>query len=478
MHPPRATLAMTGLLLSMLAGCTEQTVVPTEPSRVAPMTSIPGSSSVTIRTGEEADRFLEATAEEWSRKGDTGLARYLEALRAQTVNGDAPTGSRRLDRAPSHPSLSLSTEEEPSPTSTPNAVIYYSSTVPYVNGSSGTIVSSVTYFGNIAITAVSYSASDASGRVVIPANTVYNRGEGQLAPCVGSTWQCSWTFTLRTVVSLNLGKDCGITLKASGNHTAQWTTPSVYKLPAATWGTTYSGDAIALASNGPCAPPPTCLDPSASNYGGSLPCTYPAPTSPTSGGDGSTPTSTGTTDTATYDPAPFVPSGHWECTIYFMGTDYEQEYCTWYDDYARLPKSSPTFALNAGDASSRTLVSTDLPSVFVIVSDQVPADAMAVIERHRQGPYRNVLLVPSGAIRPAIFVAALRALADSRGRDGETPAKDLQLTLKGGILDQQIPAATRQYAASFIPLIANAKRADAGAYGVRQVLELRLGDRD
>jgi hypothetical protein len=171
-----------------------------------------------------------------------------------------------------------------------------------------------------------------------------------------------------------------------------------------------------------------------------------------------------------------VPSGHWECIIYFKGTDYEKEYCTWYPDYIRVPNASPTFALSATDDLSRTLAA-DLPSVFVIVSDQVPADAMAVIERHRQGPLKNVLLVPSSTIRPAVLVAALRALSDARGKQGETPAKDFTLTLEGGILDQQIPAAARDYAATFTALIASAKRGDAGAYGLRPILELRLADR-
>jgi hypothetical protein len=103
---------------------------------------------------------------------------------------------------------------------------------------------------------------------------------------------------------------------------------------------------------------------------------------------------------------------------------------------------------------------------------------MAVIERRRQGAFRNVLLVPSSTIRPAVLVAALRALSDSRGKAGETPAKDLTLTLEGGILDQQIPAAARDYAASFTALIANARRGDAGPYGLRPILELRLGDRN
>jgi hypothetical protein len=142
-----------------------------------------------------------------------------------------------------------------------------------------------------------------------------------------------------------------------------------------------------------------------------------------------------------------------------------------------VPNTSPAFSLSATEATARTQSSTDLPSVFVIVSDQVPTDAMAVVERHTQGPFKNVLLVPSSTIRPAVLVAALKALADSRGTQGETPSKDLQLTLKGGILDQQIPAAARAYAASFTALIADAKRGQAGVYGVRPILELRLADR-
>lgn len=221
---------------------------------------------------------------------------------------------------------------------------------------------------------------------------------------------------------------------------------------------------------------------SASNGSSQPACPVPAPASPPppTGGDGSTPPSSGGTTSPpppTYQPAPFVPSGHWECVWYFLGTDYAREYCTWYPDYARLPKSSPAFALTPGAAASHTSTAGDQASVFVIVSDQVPADAIAVIERHKQGPYRNVLLVPSSTIRPAVLVAVLQALAEARGKHGEIPDKEYQLTLKGGILDQQIPAAARDYAASFTALIASAKRGDAGTYGLRPILEIRLGDR-
>jgi hypothetical protein len=450
------------MLLSLLFACTEQAVVPTEPSRAATMPSIPGSSSAIVRTGPEAEQYLEEKAAEWSRRGDVALSKFLESQHALSVSPDRTTASRRIGAAPS-PSLAIIDREstDPSPSTRPNAYVYYSSTAPYLSGSSGVIVSSVTYYGNIATTDVTYSASDAKG-VVIPRSSVHNRGEGEPANCIGSWWECSWTFKLQTVVALNLGADCGITVTASATHRVEWTYPAFLKLSGTTWGAEFAVDPPKSATNGPCALPP--------------PTSPTAPTSPT-GGDGSTPPTTATTESPTYQPAPFVPSGHWECIIYFLGTDYEEQYCTWYPDYDRLPSSSAAFALGTSDAPSRAVNSVDLPSVFVIVSDQVPADAMAIIERHRQGPFKNVLLVPSSTIRPAVLVAALRALSDSRGKEGETPTKDLTLTLKGGILDQQIPAAAREYAASFTALVASAKRGDAGAYGLRPILELRLGDR-
>jgi hypothetical protein len=131
----------------------------------------------------------------------------------------------------------------------------------------------------------------------------------------------------------------------------------------------------------------------------------------------------------------------------------------------------------APGAPARVQSGTDLPSVFVIVSDQVPADAIAIIERHRTGPFRNVLLVPSSAIRPAVFVAAMQALYDSRDKDGEAPAKELSITLRGTILDQQVPSAARDYAAGFTARISSARKSDAGSYGIRPIVEFRLGAR-
>jgi hypothetical protein len=150
--------------------------------------------------------------------------------------------------------------------------------------------------------------------------------------------------------------------------------------------------------------------------------------------------------------------------------------CIWVQGYgARIASSDASLTRLAASGPVYTLADADLPSVFVIVSDQLPAGAMAVVERHRQGPQKNVLLVPSSNLRPAVFVAAMRALYDSRTKDGETPAKELSVELTGTVLDQQIPAALREYAAAFTALVASAKRANAGAYGMRQIVEFRMG---
>ena len=467
MNPSRATLAMTGILLCLHA-CTERTVVPTEPSRAAPMPSIPGSSSATVRTGAEAERFVQAIATEWAASGDDRLSRYLQEQGTLAAPSNDRADAHPIRAASSAPNLVIAEGEEPttsgsefpSPSTAPNAIIYSSSTAPFVSGSNGVIVSSVTYYGNIATTDVFYSVLAANGSTVLLETKVTNRGLGENAPCMGSWFQCSWTFRLQTVVSVNLGQDCGFVLKGRGNHRAEWTVPTFRLLPGSTWGTTFAFNLWTSASNGACTQPP--------------------PTTLAGGGDESSPPSTGgTTEPPTYEPAPFVPSGHWECVVYFMGTDYEQEYCTWYGDYAaKGTLSSPAFArLGATDVPSAAGLAADLPSVFVIVSDQLPAGSSAVIERHREGPYRNVLLLPSNTIRPATLVAALRALAESRARHGETPEKELQLILQGTVLDQQIPAAAREHAAGFTALIAAAKRADAGAYGTRQVVQIRLADR-
>jgi hypothetical protein len=473
----RATLATTALLLFAGGACSDSAGWPTEPRSTGPTTSIPGSAAVHVRTGRDAEKYADSIAADWAANGDTRLARHLDTLRARAVGGSQPNTGRSVTTGHVAPTFIIGTGTDgsgtttaPTPSTYPTAEIYYSSTGVFVSGRTATIVASVTYFGNIASTEVTSSARDASGNVVIPENRVVNRGLGEQAPCAGSWTKCVWTFKLQTVVTLNLSSDCGITVTASSNHRAEWTTPSAYRLPGATWGSVFSADSPVSASNGVCAP--KCLDVTATNYGGSLPCTYP---SPVSGGDESTPP----TSPTYYDPnAPLGPYGYWQCTMWYLGTDYQTEHCDWISYYpARLSPRSPALSRSALASTATSTRTAEQPSVFVIVSDQVPAGALAVIERHRQGTFRNVLLVPSNAIRPAVLVAVLRALSDSRANLGETPPNDLQIVLKGDVQDAHIPAAARSYAATFTALIASARPADAGAYGTRPMLELRLGSR-
>lgn len=360
-----------------------------------------------------------------------------------------PPSGKSLLQPVDGPSNSLSTGSQAPPSSVPPEYQHFtwidvSVDVGWVNATTAYGQAIVRYGGNNATADVDLIVRNAQGITVGS-----NHGTAQ------ASWVLPGDHVLYASTNVYVSQACGLIAQATA-------VGSVFdSFFAANQSTAIWGKKIESGSNGSPQPP----------------CPLPPTTSPT-GGDGSTPGTTGSTPPPTYQPAPFVPTGHWECVIWYMGTDYQREYCTWYPDYMRAPKTAPSLALIAGDASARTLASPDLRSVFVIVTDQLPADAMAVIERHRQGPFRNVLLVPSSTIRPAVLVAALRALADSRVRDGETPTKDLQLTLRGGILDRQIPAAAREYATGFVSLIAGARRADAGPYGVRPILEIRLGDRN
>ena len=265
-----------------------------------------------------------------------------------------------------------------------------------------------------------------------------------------------WKGTLYASTTVMVSQTCGLIAQAMAKGTV-WDSAISSSQGLLSWGNK-SGSDTKSAAQPACTQPPT----------------------PNTGGDGSTPppSSGGGTQPPTYEPGPFVPSGHWECVIWFMGTDYQKEVCTWYPDYSRISTQPMSLARLSVPGSARNAVATSAaPSVFIIVSDKVPANAMAVVERHKQGPYRNVLLVPSTNVRPAVLVSALRALADSRAKHGETPDRDIELTLEGSVFDQQIPAATRSYAASFTALIAKARKSDAGTYGFREILEVRLGDR-
>ena len=306
---------------------------------------------------------------------------------------------------------------------------------------------------------VRYWASNAKAVVALKVRNAQGVQVGENSATEQAWWLIPLKKTLYASTAVMVSGTCGHIAQATASGTV-WDSAISSSQGLLSWGN-QARSANKSAAQPACAPT-NCLDATATNYGGSLPCTY-SPSGTTYGnGDGSSPPPTGgTTQPPTYQPAPFVPSGHWECVIWYSGTDYQREVCTWYAENAtRLATSAPSLTrLRATNAASSSRLATGLPSVFVIVTDQLPAGASAVIERHRYGPYRNVLLIPSSTIRPAALVAALRALAESRARHGETPTKELQLTLDGTVLDQHVPAATRAYAGSFSALIASAKRA-------------------
>ena len=325
---------------------------------------------------------------------------------------------------------------------------------------------------------VRYWASNATANIDLKVRNAQGVQVGENTARSQDWWLIPWRSTLYASTAVTVSGTCGHIAQATASGTV-WDSAISSAQGLLSWGN--QSRTVNKSAEQPACVPTTCLDPSATNYRGALPCTYSSPGTGAGGGDGSSPPYTGGTPTEppSYQPAPFVPSGHWECRVWYSGTDYEREFCTWYDhNAAKLSTSSPTFArIGSTDAASTSRSTGALPSVFLIVSDQVPAGAMGVVERHKDGPYRNVLLLSPSGIRPAILVAALRALAESRARHGETPDKQLELTLKGTVLEQQIPAAARDHAAAFTALLARAKRVDAGAYGTRQILEIRLADR-
>jgi len=394
-----------------------------------------------------------------------GLILVSACDEARTVPTQAPTEAVPRTMTPDvAPRRSISIGSQTPPSSAPPEYQHYTwldvvADVGFLPGNYAYGQSVVSYGANNATAGVTLSARNASGTQV-----AVNSGSAQ------DSHVFPFNYGLTASTNMYLPATCGLSVQASavGSAWDEWFNTG---FSVAKWGQKAGSDSKTVVQP-PCAPPPTCQDYTATNYGGPLPCTYPAPT-----GSGTLPTNPPTGATSTYyPPTSYATIGHWECTSWNTGTEYEVRNCIWVQGYgARIASSDASLTRLAASGPAYTLADADLPSVFVIVSDQLPAGAMAVVERHRQGPQQNVLLVPSSSLRPAVFVAAMQALYDSRAKDGEAPAREITLELKGTVLDQHVPAAMRDYAAAFTALIASAKRANAGAYGTRQVVEFRLG---
>jgi hypothetical protein len=176
----------------------------------------------------------------------------------------------------------------------------------------------------------------------------------------------------------------------------------------------------------------------------------------------------------------YQPAGHWEQIWEYNPSTYEyQDRWVWVPyNPGRIPQPDARVAASSSPSFNGSrfagLASGTLPSVYVIVSDAIPAGAVAVVERHRQGPYKNVLLVPSENVRPAVFAAAMRFLSDARARNGETSSRDVSSELRGDILDRHIAAEARTNAATFTAMLGKAKRAKLGKYGTRKALHLQM----
>jgi hypothetical protein len=327
-------------------------------------------------------------------------------------------------------------------------------------------------------TTVDYGANNATADISLIVRNAAGTTLGSNTGHAVDSYVFPGSHTLRISTTVYVTPTCGSIAQGTGSGSTfnTWLSSSQSMLR---WGDKQDSDTKTAAQTACPSPTNTCLDTQATNYGGPLPCTY-ASTSPTGGGTTIPPS--GQTYPGQYYPptyTPTAPAGYWVCNTFNMGTPYETRSCTWvtphYNRLASRPMSLSR--LVAPSAPARAQSNADLPSVFVIVSDRVPADAIGIIERHATGSFRNVLLVPSSTVRPAVFVAAMQALYDSRGQDGEAPAKDLSITLRGTILDQQIPSTARDYAAGFTALIASAKRGFAGSYGDQPIVEFKLGPR-
>ena len=234
---------------------------------------------------------------------------------------------------------------------------------------------------------VRYFGSNATATVELTVRNAQGVQVGQNTATEQEWWLLPWKGTLYASTTVTVGGTCGHIAQAKASGSV-WDSAISSAQGLLSWGN--KARSASKSAEQPLCVPTTCLDASATNYGGALPCTYSSPTTASGGGDGSSPPHTGgtTNQPPTYQPGPYVPSGHWECTIYYSGTDYQREFCTWYDHNAtRLAISSPALSrLGSTDAPSSTPLRADLPSVFVIVSDQLPAGAMGVIERNADAP--------------------------------------------------------------------------------------------
>jgi len=319
----------------------------------------------------------------------------------------------------------------------------------------------VTYGGNNGSATVDLVARNAQGTVV--GTNTGTTVDSHVFPS---------TYSITASTNILLSASCGTTINASavGKVFDTFVSSAQSML---TW-----GNQSASASKGaaqaacPVTPPPTTCK-TTTRIGPRFDC---GPT----GGDGSTPSTPPTTTTPPVYVPPYYPPkpGQYVCIVHGGGTDWEWQECWWVENNdTRIANSDATRATFAAPTNAPAFANGKKSnSIFVIVSDQVPIGAMAVVDRHKQGPYKNVLLVPSANFRPAELVRAMRFVYASLAADGGTPPKEFTALLKGTVNDSDVSVAERDYAATFTTMLTKAKSGNVGVYGARPFLEIELGD--
>lgn len=326
---------------------------------------------------------------------------------------------------------------------------------------------------------VNYGGTTATAQVdLVGRNTV-----GNIVASNSATTQDSHVFPgdygLTASTRMYVPASCGISAQATARGSV-WDAFINSSQSMLQWGNKGGSDSKdALQPPCPTVPtPPDCKSIS-SRLGPLADCQSPPPapgggeTSPPSGSPSQPPP-----EPPTYSPPYFQPKPWTEvCYTRYPGTDYERQECYRQENNdARISASNEPLAAFRGIGTASAFDGKEsFPSVYVIVSEVVPAGAMAVVVRHKEGPYRNVILVPTAKIRPAELVRAMLFLYDHRIKNGETPRKNVTAHLRGTLSDSDVSAAERVYAATFTALLDRAKKANLGEFGSHPVLEIHMG---
>ena len=330
----------------------------------------------------------------------------------------------------------------------------------------------VNYGGTNATALVELVARNAEGSVVAS-----NTGSSQDSHFLPGN------YGLTASTSMYVPAACGISAQATARGTV-WNAFLTSTQSLLQWGHKGRSDSKDAAQPACIPPSPQACQVVISGLAPIMDCDPYAPPTAPGGGETSPPYSSPSEPPSepTWFYPPYYTPKRWTETCYtvYSGTDYERRECTRIDDNdTRIARGgTPLAPFRGAQAVSGLsgLGDNDRgPSVFVLVSDAIPAGSMAIVDRNKEGPFKNVILVRSSGVRPAEFLRAMSYLYGSRSTEGESPSRNMSAQLKGTISDSEVTDAEREYAATFTSLLAKAKKGNVGQYGSRPVLEIRMG---